>query len=196
LYIGSRYLFALAQNRQAPRFLLKCTKKGVPVWCVLVTWAIGFLTYLSCSSGSTVVFGWFQNLVSICTLFTWIPICITYIRFHAALKAQGVDRNTLVYKSPFQPYMSWVALGFFVLVLIFNGFDSIAGGWDTNAFITDYINFPIFLVLYLGWKIVKRTKFVKPAEADIYSGKAALDAVDWPERLPKNMLEKIWFWIA
>lgn len=27
LYTGSRYLYALAQNRQAPAFLLKCTKK-------------------------------------------------------------------------------------------------------------------------------------------------------------------------
>lgn len=29
LYTGSRYLFALAQNRQAPRFLLRCSKKYV-----------------------------------------------------------------------------------------------------------------------------------------------------------------------
>jgi amino acid transporter len=29
LYTGSRYLYALAQNRQAPRFLLQCTKKYV-----------------------------------------------------------------------------------------------------------------------------------------------------------------------
>lgn len=27
LYTGSRYLFGLAQNGQAPRFLLKCSKK-------------------------------------------------------------------------------------------------------------------------------------------------------------------------
>lgn len=31
LYTGSRYLYALAQNGQAPRFFLKCTKKyGIP----------------------------------------------------------------------------------------------------------------------------------------------------------------------
>lgn len=29
LYTGSRYLFAIAQNGQAPKILLKCTKKGV-----------------------------------------------------------------------------------------------------------------------------------------------------------------------
>ena len=30
LYTGSRYLYALAQNRQAPRFLLTCSKRSVP----------------------------------------------------------------------------------------------------------------------------------------------------------------------
>lgn len=30
LYTGSRYLYALAQNGQAPRFLLKCSKRYVP----------------------------------------------------------------------------------------------------------------------------------------------------------------------
>ena len=29
LYTGSRYLFALAQNKQAPRFLLRCSKRYV-----------------------------------------------------------------------------------------------------------------------------------------------------------------------
>lgn len=33
LYTGSRYLFALAQQGQAPSFLLKCTKRGVPIYC-------------------------------------------------------------------------------------------------------------------------------------------------------------------
>jgi len=48
------------------------------------------------------------------------------------------------------------------------------------------------------WKVFKRTKWVNPAEADITTGKAALDAADahWPERIPRNVLERIWFWIA
>ena len=33
LYTGSRYLFALAQQGQAPGILLKCNKRGVPIYC-------------------------------------------------------------------------------------------------------------------------------------------------------------------
>jgi len=197
LFTGSRYMFALAQNGQAPRFFLKCTKTGVPVYCVIATAAISLLTYLSCSSGSATVFTWFQNLTTIAQLFTWCCICIAYIRFHKALTAQGVDRNSLVFKSKWQPYTAWFALIYFSIIIVFNGFAVFTkGNWSVDDFITAYVGMPIFFVLYIFWKILKRDPFVKPSEADIWTGKAALDAEVWPEQIPKNIFEKVWYWIA
>lgn len=54
----------------------------------------------------------------------------------------------------------------------------------------------MYLGLFVFWKLFKRTKFVKPSEADIWTGKAALDAEEWPPIIPKNIVERIWFWIA
>lgn len=216
LYTGSRYLYALAQNGQAPRFLLKCSKRcvsycshfrcswhaliwfrGVPYFCIGITASISFLTYLSCSEGSATVFKWFQNLTTIANLFTWVSICIAYIHFYLALKAQGIDRNTLVFKSPFQPYTAIFALAFFSMIIIFNGF-YVFKPWVVDDFITAYVGIPIYFFLFLFWKIFKRTSWVPPSEADLHTGKAALDAADlnWPERKPRNMLERVWFWIA
>lgn len=123
LYTGSRYMFALAQNKQAPRFLLYCTKTGVPVWCVLITASISLLTYMTVSTGANNVFGWFQTLTTITSLFTWISVLIAYVRFKAACEAQGVDRkNDLIFRSKFQPFTAYFALGFFIIIVIFNGF--------------------------------------------------------------------------
>lgn len=146
LYTGSRYLYALAQNKQAPRFLLKCSKAGVPYFAVLITWAIGLLTFMSTSAGSSVVFEWFQNLTTISTLFTWFAICLSYVRFHAALKAQGVPRSDMpmrVKLNDKSPILGWISGGFFVFVIFLNGWDSIAGGFNYQSFITDYIGVPI-----------------------------------------------------
>jgi amino acid transporter len=196
LYTGSRYMYANAQNRQAPRFLLNCTKSGVPIYCVLITCSISFLTYMAASSGSADAFAIFQNLSTISTLITWASILVTYIRFHAALKAQGVDRATLAFRSYFQPYLAYFTLAFFSLIIIFSGFDSIAGSWSTRGFVTNYINIPIFFSLFIFWKLFKRTRFRTASEADVYTGKAALDAIVWPERHPRNLMEWIWFIIA
>ena len=59
-----------------------------------------------------------------------------------------------------------------------------------------YIVIPIYFVFYLFWKVYKRTPFVKAAEADLWTGKAAIDAEIWPETIPKNFIEKVWAWIA
>jgi amino acid transporter len=200
LYTGSRYLFGVAQNGQAPRFLLRCSRSGVPYYCVAVTAAVSLLTYMSVSTGANDVFLWFQNLTTIAQLFTWCCICIAYIRFRAALLAQGVDRNTLIFKSPWQPYTAYCALVYFGLIIIFNGFKVFTQTpWESDQltdFFTAYIGVPIFFLLYAFWKIFKRDPFVNPANADIWSGKAALDAEVWPEQIPRNIIEKIWFWIA
>jgi len=204
LYTGSRYLFALAQNRQAPKFLLSCSKAGVPYWCVFFTAIIAGLTYLSVDSngGAATAFNWFQNLTTIASLFTWCSICIAYIQFYKALKAQGVDRNTLIFRSRFQPYTAWFAFTYFAIIIVFNGFDVFVGKnhshWSVTNFLTAYLGIPIFFVLYGFWKIFKRTPWIHPADADITTGKAALDAEDgqWPEQHPRNIFERIWFWIA
>ncbi|KAL9095556.1 MAG: hypothetical protein Q9165_001988 [Trypethelium subeluteriae] len=183
LYTGSRYLFALAQNGQAPALFLKCSKAGVPWLSVAFTASFSLLTYMSATAGSSTVFGWFQTLTTISSLFTWVSVCVAYIRFRQALAAQNVDRNSLVFKSPYQPYTAYFALVFFSIIILFNGWEVFTktGGvknWDTQDFVT------------------ARTKVVPPAEADIWTGKAAVDAEVWEERAPRNMLERVWFWIA
>lgn len=152
---------------------------------------------MSCSSGASKVFTWFQNLTTISTLFSWVSICIAYIQFHKALKAQGIDRSTLVFRSPFQPYTAWFALIFFSIIILFNGF-YVFSPWSVDDFITAYIGVPIYFGLYIFWKIFKRSRWVSPYHADIHTGKAAMDAADslWPERKPKNIIEKIWYFIA
>lgn len=68
VYTGSRYLYALAQNGQAPKFFLYCTQRGLPLYAVLATASVSLLSYMSTSAGSSIVFQWFQNLTTISNL--------------------------------------------------------------------------------------------------------------------------------
>ena len=81
----------------------------------------------------------------------------------------------------------------------FNGYDCFfPGNFSAKSFLPPYIDIPIFFGLFLGYKIVKRTKVVKLHEMDLWSGKAEIDRLEplWPVRKPRNWLERIWFWIA
>src|SRR2546421_4381879 len=127
--------------------LMKLLCSGVPYFCVLVTASISLLTYMSCKSGSNDVFLWFQRLTTIANLFTWCSICIAYIKFHRAMEAQGVDRSTLVFRTPFQPWTAYGALVFFAMIIFFNGFQAFTP-WNVEDFITAYINVPIYFGLF------------------------------------------------
>lgn len=196
LYVGSRYLFGLAQNKQAPRIFLKCTKRGIPIYGVGFTAMWSALAYMSASSGAATVFNWFLSIGTIASLLTWCSIIIAYLRFRQAMSKQGVDRNDLHFKSPFQPYTAWFALCYFVMIIVFNGWQVFTkGNWSAQGFVTAYIGLPIYFSFYIFWKIWKRPSLVNPAEADIWSGKAALDAEIWPDEKPRNLMEKVWQWI-
>jgi amino acid transporter len=147
LFTGSRYLFGVAQLGQAPKLLLKCTRTGVPIYCVCITASISLLTYLSVSSGSNEAFTWFQNLTTIAQLFTWCSIAVAYLRFRKALLAQGVDRNSLVFKSKWQPYTAWFCLIYFSIIILFNGWKVFTNGhWSVDSFLTAYLGVPVSLL--------------------------------------------------
>jgi len=200
LYASSRTLYGLACAGQAPRFLRKCTKSGLPIWCVFITSLAGVLAYMNVSTNGGTVFAWFVNITSITGLITWDIILITYVRFYKGLAYHGIDRDTLPYKAPFQPYASYFGIFFINLIIFFNGFQVfLAGSWNVNTFITAYICLPIFLIFYLGWKIAKRPKFVRIQDMDFTTGRRELNEMDEEESAkyvePKGAVAKIWDWI-
>ncbi|QRV75531.1 amino acid permease [Ceratobasidium sp. AG-Ba] len=201
LYASSRTLYALALARQAPAFLRTCTKGGLPVWAVFVTSLFGLLTYMNAGSATSVtVFNWLYNISSITGLITWLVILISYLRMYYALKKQGLSRENFPYIAPFQPYASWFGAIFVSLVLLFNGFTVfLTGNWDTSSFVAAYICLPIFCLLWLGWKLVHGTQWVRLEDVDFVTGRNELDKMNEEEaaryKPPAGVWQRIWDWM-
>ncbi|CAI6281220.1 unnamed protein product [Periconia digitata] len=197
LFSGSRILYGMALSGDAPKIFGKTSKKGVPYMAVLATWAIGLLAYLNVSSTGAQVFTWFSNISTISGFIAWIVCMITYIRFRKAMVYNRL-LDTLPFRTPFQPYLVWFILGVVSLLTITNGFH-VFFDWSVADFLAAYITIPIFLILYIGHKIVFKTAFViKVSEIDVISGKKEMDeeCANDVEPVPKNFLQKAWYWIA
>lgn len=182
LYAASRTLYALSLQdpSMTPRFLSIVPQSGLfkhlPVYSVLVTALLGFLAYLNLSSGATVVFNWLVNLSTIAVLLTWCFICVSYLRFFYACKVQNLDRDTLPFKGPFQPYLAWTGTISTSVIILFSGFYVfLDGNWSVSSFITAYIGAPLFGVFYLGYKIVRKTSIIPLDKIDLHTGRADLD---------------------
>lgn len=102
------------------------------------------------------------------------------------------------------------ALIFCILIAFFKGFNyfvdsSVAGGtygaFDYKNFITAYLGIPLYIIMIFGYKLIMKSQGVKPATADLYSGKARIDEEEIEyleaERLkndgkPQSKLDKIY----
>jgi amino acid transporter len=199
LFSGSRVLYGLALSGDAPKIFGRTNRNGVPYAAVLATWVIGLLAYLNVSNTGAQVFTWFSNISTISGFIAWIVCMITYIRFRKAMIFQNLI-HTLPYRTPFQPYLVWAALGVIVLLTLTNGFQVFfPSNWSVSNFLAAYITLPIFLVLYVGHKLWFRTPFaIKIQDIDLISGKKEMDELcaDDVAPVPKNWAQKIWFWIA
>lgn len=171
VYSSSRILIALAEDGLAPAVFKRTNRYGTPYYSVAFCSILGLLGFLNLSSDGETVFNWLLNISATSCFVAWAIISLCHIRFVKILAAQGVDRMLLPYIAPLQPYLSWYGLFFTLLILITNGF-TVFIEWDTADFFTCYISLILFIVLYVGHKIVYRTKLVPLAEADIIKGRS------------------------
>lgn len=73
------------------------------------------------------------------------------------------------------PYAAYVGVVTGCVVLIFIGFDVFVP-FSVQGFITSYFGIAFAAFVFVLWKVLKRTSFIQPRNADIWSGKAEVDA--------------------
>lgn len=182
LYMSSRALYSLAVAGQAPRIFKRCTKEGVPYAAVIACSLFTILAYLNCGRNSSIVFKWFVNITNTSGFISWICCCIVYLRFRKAYSANG--KPQLPYHSVLQPYGAWIAMLFFAILALINGFNVFfPGQFSASSFLTAYIGIPAFLVVYFGHKIWKGRAdpwYLPVPEIDIQEGSDVLESEEPP----------------
>ncbi|CAG8306917.1 unnamed protein product [Penicillium salamii] len=164
-YCATRSLYSLALDGRAPKVLTK-TRHGVPVYAFAVVMCFPFLSFLQLSNNAAQVLQWLVSLVTAGALIDFLVMCITYLNFYHALKAQGIDRTTLPYVGYFQPYCAWIGILTMTLVLIFYGYTAFAP-FKIQSFWQNYTMQVVVPILYLGWKFLKKTRVLKPGDVDL-----------------------------
>ncbi|KAH8685500.1 putative dicarboxylic amino acid permease [Tricladium varicosporioides] len=186
LYIASRTLFGLAHEKKAPKIFTYTDKRGVPIAALALSVAFCLLAFLGVNTASYTVFGYFVNLVTMFGLLTWISLLVSHIYFVRARRAQNIPDSALAYVAPLGVYGSWGALIFSILIAFFKGFalfcykvtatKGTKPVFDWRTFITTYLGIPLYIIMIFGYKWSMKTEMVRPETADLYSGKARIDA--------------------
>ncbi|KAL0939235.1 amino acid permease [Colletotrichum truncatum] len=169
VYSSSRLMVALAQEGLAPKFMKNTNRYGTPYYAVGLCSVLGLVAFINLSSNGTVVFNWLVNISATSSFITWALVSVCHLRFRKVLRVQGVSLQELPYLAPLFPFLTWWGLFFNSLITITNGFTCFIE-WSTSEFFSAYISLIFFVVLYVGHKIVCRTKVVPLAEVDLSRG--------------------------
>lgn len=143
IYSNSRMLYGLAMKNEAPEFLGKLSRRGVPVNGIFVSSGITLLCVALNYFFPGKVFMVLMSVATIAATISWMTITITHLKFRAKCLAEG---KVTKFKSPFYPVINYICMAFLL------------GVWGFMTQIEDMklavIILPIWLLLlWLGYKI-------------------------------------------
>ncbi|AET37344.1 arginine permease ALP1 Ecym_1087 [Eremothecium cymbalariae DBVPG len=194
IYIGSRVLYGLSKSGLAPSLFKKTNKQGVPFYAVLTSSIFGCLAYLNISQNAKKVFDWLLTITAVAGFFAWLLISLSHIRFMQVLKDRGISRNDLPFKAKFMPWGAYYAAFFITVIILIQGFDSFAPEFVFSEFIADYISVFLFIVCWLGFQVLFKTRLIlRKEDVDIDTDRREIDALVWSDDdEPKTLLQKLW----
>ncbi|KAH3670858.1 hypothetical protein WICMUC_004827 [Wickerhamomyces mucosus] len=179
VYASSRVLASLADIGHAPSFLAYVDRTGRPLYATFVTLVIGFLSFIAASDQESNVFLWLSALSGLSTIFAWLSICISHVRFRRALKVQGRTTDELTYVA--QGGILGSCYGIFMNILVIIGQFWVAlfptSKADAKSFFEVFLSLAIFIVFYIGHKIWKKNYilFIRAKDMDIDTGRKHVD---------------------
>ncbi|KAB5542723.1 hypothetical protein GE09DRAFT_1290025 [Coniochaeta sp. 2T2.1] len=98
----------------------------------------------------------------------------------------------LPYKGRFQPYTSYFAMGRTLFHLWAGGYTLfLTGGWDVMLFFLDYGIIGGFILAFLFWKFVFKSKYVRPGTADLSLGGLGGEIYDCESMLVEREQSKV-----
>ncbi|UAL52841.1 MULTISPECIES: amino acid permease [Metabacillus] len=160
LYASTRMLWSMAKDNQAPKFLAKVNRRGIPMNALIITTLIGGLAFLTSVFGDH-VFTWLLNASGLTGFIAWIGIAVSHYRFRRAYIAQGGDLNELKYKAkwfPLGPILSFILC---MIVIAGQNYEAyLSGSIDWYGVAVSYIGLPLFLAIWLGYKVFHKTKII------------------------------------
>ncbi|WP_439212404.1 amino acid permease [Duffyella gerundensis] len=162
MYASTRMLFTLAREGKAPRVFAKLSKGGVPRNALYATTVVAGLCFLTSKFGNQDVYLWLLNTSGMTGFIAWLGIAISHYRFRRGFVKQGHDLASLPYRSTLFPLGPIFAFVLCLLITLGQNYQAfLADRIDWYGVTATYIGIPLFLIIWFGYKLVRKTRFVK-----------------------------------
>lgn len=170
IYIGSRTVLYMGQDKKAPAILGKTDRRGVPVAAIIFTNLFGFLSLMNVSTGAAQAYTYIVNLSGVSTFIVWGGISFIHLRFRRAWARQGHTPDELPFQSLWYPYVPLFGLLANMFLALVQGWANFSP-WDAGGFVDAYILLPVTALIFVGYKLWFKTHWWRASEIDLISGR-------------------------
>lgn len=182
VYGGTRPLLSLANQGYLPDIFRYVDKSSRPIFCILAVMILSPLAYINVLEDiGTQVFDWLIGISGLSTLFTWLAVCITHLRFRKAWRVQGHSVDELPFQAFGGEWGSIIGAILVTLVIISQFYIAVwpvsdgtqpeTPGEKVQYFFMIFISVPILALMWFGMYLWKRTTPKKASEIDLVTGR-------------------------
>ncbi|GGH60006.1 amino acid permease [Rothia aerolata] len=166
LYVSSRMLYSLAIEGKAPKIFARVNKRGIPMPALLMTTAVGLFGFLTAVMGEGGAYTWLVNISGLSGFIAWVGIAVCHYRFRRAFIKQGHSLKELPYVAPLFPLGPIIAMIMCILVILGQNYEAVFKGMFLEV-ATAYIGLPVFLAVWLIYKVVTKDKLIPLEQVDV-----------------------------
>ena len=180
VYATSRSLNSLAEQGMAPKWTGYVDRAGRPLAAILITDIFGLFALIAASDKQVEVFNWLLAISGLSSIFTWLSINASHIRFRRAMQVQGRSLDELPFTSQCGVWGSYYGFALNTLVLIAQFWIALfplSGKPSAYDFFLSYLGLPVLLSSWLFYKVWKRDwkLLIRAKDIDLDTGRANID---------------------
>lgn len=146
LYTSSRMLFALTRHGDAPRFFTNTTRRGVPIWAILVGTVFGYVAVVMNYVSPDTVFSFLLNSSGAVALLVYLLIAVSELVMRQRLEREAPER--LRVKMWLYPWLTILTIVAILAVLV-------AMAFTEGAAIQLYLTLVALVIILIAY-FVKR----------------------------------------
>ncbi|OAP62384.1 hypothetical protein AYL99_04587 [Fonsecaea erecta] len=166
VYVQSRTVYSLALSGRAPKIFARTTSRGVPWVAILTSNLWGFLCLMNRKLSAGQVFAYMTSVGGTAAYIAWAAIIFTHLQIRAAAKKQNIDVSTFPYKAFGSIWIYRLNFAFNIFLLFIQGYTVFKHPFNWRSFIACYITIPTFFILFFGFKLYYKTRWVRLHEVD------------------------------
>ncbi|ORZ22949.1 amino acid permease-domain-containing protein [Absidia repens] len=188
VYTTARTLLGLARDGNAPAFLAKTNRFGAPWMAVLLSSICGFAACFASIYSASVAFTWFLSITAVSGFISWWGVAFVHLRFRRAYVKQGRDLNELPYRCTWYPFTDLFACILCILIILGQGYTAFTPVFEFKTFAANYIGVLPAVILYIGHKLIIRSKVVPLEEVDFETGRVTVYDIQEAEEKEKGVV--------